>query len=313
MTGDDVLALLDGALAVPAPPTLLEVILDAACLADLDGSALAAQLNQLIDLRARLPESAHLERVLCKAVTSSVPLAIDGFFPAGASLVQMCAMAEKRWKYRSPAPLDRLDIGSFLRQTTWITATVQIIVALLYRSASARPVFAEWLSTEDAGKRSAGDMAHVMNAYLDAVVTRSERLAVPISQAILTHLKFLLSGLFAAAISSRGAVVECLAKFMQRAPVDEASELMKSFHKRLSKTAVGFISCDVLVLGLRLTALKTARTADSLEAIAEKGLQWAVRYFTGEFDAPEDGDRCLEMLGKAVRSSTSPSLTSRIR
>jgi nucleolar pre-ribosomal-associated protein 1 len=252
--------------------------------------ALVRRLPQLLALRPFLGHSDTLEELIAAAVEVSLPAHCNGKPLLRGSfdeldIVPFIKRSEGRWhQHLEPLSTD-LPIQSFLMQDRWSESTSKIMAGLIYRRSVSPDVFLSWLSSDHCAAREIQHFVPVLQAFLDSYSSDASKLPVPESDVWKRHLARLAKMVVDESSSQeiRATTGSCVSLLLRLFPTRMA-EFVAVLLEQLQALDVTSLTADILVIGRRLHATTSNDGKPLLTALADHGIQWAVRRFADDLD-----------------------------
>ncbi|KAK0205877.1 ribosome 60S biogenesis N-terminal-domain-containing protein [Desarmillaria ectypa] len=256
---------------------------------------------QLINLRSHLSDSVVLEELIAMTLRSSLPLHIEGLLHP----IQNAKDAETRldrsiarWTHRLETLPTDLQFFALLQQDHWTSATVEILRSLIYKCPCPHGAFSSWLKANQCLERDPLGLVSVLYSYLDVAKCRG----VPISDAEaepwVQHGRRMFGWSTDESLSPslRHTASLCIT-FLFQLLSSNRSQLEDLILNDLRKLPVKSLTPDMLLVGLNVGSEASALT----NALAEHGVQWAVRHFTDENPVDDMSSRCVKYLTNVVK------------
>ncbi|KAK0455710.1 ribosome 60S biogenesis N-terminal-domain-containing protein [Desarmillaria tabescens] len=241
---------------------------------------LRARTIQLINLRSHLSNSAVLEELLAIALRSSFAIT-------------------PRWSHRlEPLPTE-LQFVTLLQQEYWTSATAEILRSLIYKRPCPYGAFSSWLGTNQCLERDPLELVSVLYSYLDVAKCRGIAISEAEAESWVRHGRrmFKWSTDESSSPSLRHTASACVTLLFQLLPFHR-SQLEDLILNDLSKLSVKSLTPGMLLVGLNIGGKASALTS----ALAEHGVQWAVRHFTDENPIDDMSSRCVKYLTDVVKT-----------
>lgn len=249
---------------------------------------LGRRLPQLLSLREVMPDLSLLEEIIAVAVVASLPAYYDGSRLEGTvfeetTMNSIITRSNQRWSKHLDSLADDLPLRSFLDQTTWSASTIQLLSGLLYQRLIAKDSFISWLETDGPTHHPIEQLSPVLYAFLDASSCEGGKMEQPKVDAWSNLVSRLLEAVTAEHISPqlRSTSGSCVTLIVSLNP-SSLSQFLANIARRIQALPVTSLTVDVLTVGLRLHSIFPLDAAPLLTALADHGMQWAVRQFAEE-------------------------------
>ncbi|KAJ7675860.1 ribosome 60S biogenesis N-terminal-domain-containing protein [Mycena polygramma] len=240
-------------------------------------TGLQTHLHLLTALRSALPKSAILESMIATIIDACVPVALSGrtLGQTGTSTSSLLMRSDAAWSNRFHSVPPSLDLQSLLFQEEWSESTVKILSAILYQSGSDSDVFASWLTTDLASRRTTAHLSRVLHAYLDSPSQLDEADAAP----WIPHLSRLLKSLTneKSTSSMRTDYSSCICLILARIP-STISEFVVAFQDRIKRLSDSSLTRECLIVGTWLASHSDKGKA-AITSLIDHGVQWCIRAF----------------------------------
>ncbi|TFK33679.1 ribosome 60S biogenesis N-terminal-domain-containing protein [Crucibulum laeve] len=271
---------------------LLRVVLSATALLakSQQGSdvPLRQRLPQLLALRSILPEYVVLEDMIAVAVETALPVCCDGSpLRSGnfddTSIVPVVHRALNRWSRHLDPLLTTLQIRQFLTQKTWSSSTVKIISGLLYRGSFSIPAFLSWMTTIDCTQRDIEQIVPVVHAFLDTSRCVDRPTSDLVSDAWLSQITRLMK---VVTDEDRPQVIRvvaasCVSLILELVPSQRSTHLAPIVEE-VNSLPLSSMTAEGVIIGIRLHKLSPSNSKVLVEALTDRGLQWATRQFADD-------------------------------
>ncbi|KAJ7044085.1 ribosome 60S biogenesis N-terminal-domain-containing protein [Mycena alexandri] len=243
---------------------------------------LHTHLDLLTTLRASLPDSAILESIIATIVDACVPVALSGrtLGDAAVAMSSLFLQSDAAWSRRFHSIPASLDVRSLLfQEDAWSESTVKILSAILYQSGCTRDMFASWLGTDLAARRSAAHLSQILYAYLDSLDPQLNHASQPDSTTWIPHLSRLLGSVTDAKVAStmREDCSSCICLVLGRIP-GTMPAFVAALQDQVKRLRSSSLTPEFLKVGISL-----AKDSDDGKAavgsLLDHGMQWAIRAF----------------------------------
>lgn len=239
------------------------------------------ELGIMEALSSRLPRllsaehsSEAVQSTVAAIITFTLPLSHNGReLEPGARLDLMVKEAGLRWVHRSDHLPEELHISKLLSTPSWSDSIVQILSAMLYRSASARHAFREWIDTEGASGQETRAVIMVLDTYLDSSSSDTFPNNPPWAKLFDRLLEFFFEGENDKGLQTMCG--RCILTMLQSSA--DPMNLLPRLERRVDSLPVGIMDADLVLLGMRLHRVIRSNAEGVVTAIIDLGLQWAVR------------------------------------
>lgn len=251
-----------------------------------DPEQLGQRLDQIMALRAHIPQSIILEKIIASAVSSCLPIAYDGqpiqsSSGAGSHLGALCKSAEAQWKCRWYISPENLDLSTFLMQKPWSNSIARIVSGLLYKRPASRKMYLDWLATDHIVSVAVSHLTMTTYAYLDSTIHQEDGLADTENDILKSHFSFLLSNAKAISLPPdlSHTYVACLYMIIQRLGFKRL-ELLTILKEHIQSSSTGQLDIQYLILGRRLYSHCRRDAEDCITSLIDRCLSWAVQLFS---------------------------------
>ncbi|KAJ6512246.1 ribosome 60S biogenesis N-terminal-domain-containing protein [Mycena vitilis] len=238
---------------------------------------LQTHLQLLTALRSVLPNSTILESMIATIIEACVPVALSGraLGQTGTSMSSLLMRSDAAWSNRFHSVPPSLDLQSLLFQEEWSESTVKILSAIFYQSGCDSDVFASWLTTDLASRRSTAHLSRVLHAYLDSSSQLDNTDATPWTP----HLSRLLKSLTneKSTPSMRTEYSSCICLILTRIP-STVSEFVVAFQDRIKRLSDSSLTRECLIVGTWLASHSDKGKA-AITSLIDHGVQWCIRAF----------------------------------
>jgi nucleolar pre-ribosomal-associated protein 1 len=278
----------------PSIHFVLETVLGALQVSTATDSASKISLNlqrklpQLLSLRDLLPDLLLLEEVVATAVVGSLPSYCDGSRLGGelfeeSTMVTVTTRSNIRWSRHLDSLPHNLQFRSFLDQKVWTASTVNILAGLLYRRLIPKDAFLSWLETDHSTRHTAEQLVPVLHAFLDASSCEGNQLMSANIMVWTNQISLLLETITDEDLSPelRSMSSSCVALIISLIPPG-LSQYLKKIAEAIQALPVTSLPVELLSIGRQLHSMFPLDAAPLSTALADHGMQWAVRQFAEE-------------------------------
>ena len=242
---------------------------------------LQKHLSGLVLLRKHIIDMPRLDDTIAVSVNASLPLGIDSSFvtedqPPFAAILEQ---AESKWTLRLSRLPDEIQVQPFLNSTPWSKSTSAIITGMIYRSASARQAYQQWLWMDGAATSVPTTLlVPSFHAFLETASKTKFESHEKLYRRLWS--KFVLALLK----QSQERQVQrrlrtCMVSFFKQAASLQSS-FAEDFCAKLSKTPFDIIP-EALDLASALAQQSGGEGKKLCQAVINHALQWAVRFLSG--------------------------------
>ncbi|KAG2062744.1 hypothetical protein BDR04DRAFT_1164705 [Suillus decipiens] len=248
--------------------------------------------SQLLRLYGVLPNSEVLEEMIAVAVTSHLPLCHDGR-PARAKTLNF-SLSPRYLPNSGSSQLGILPadfISRLFQKTTWTDSTSRIVSGLVYAQSGVAEEFVAWLNS---GAWTAIPFEHLLpavHAVLDSLG----------DDAIDLFRDTTMIALFDRMLPQRrrteglGQLCTRCICILIKADAIRKQQLASLLQKNMQRLAVDQFTLESVCIASRLQSFSPL--VDLVTELAERGLQWAVRHFSGPEGEDEEDRMTVVQLG----------------
>ncbi|KAG2153453.1 ribosome 60S biogenesis N-terminal-domain-containing protein [Suillus bovinus] len=270
-------------------PSVLEVLEFA--LDTLKGSFTCASsripISQLLKLYRVLPDSQVLEEMIAVAVTSHLPPCHDGQPPRAKILEFSLSPPYPPTSGSSQLGLLPADFVSRLFQkANWTESTSRIVSGLVYAQSGVAKEFVAWLNSGAWTTIPFEPLLPAVHAVLDSLggdainLLRDTVVIALFDRMLPQHHR---------PDDLRQLCIRCIC-ILTKADVTRKQQLASLLQKNMQRLAVDQFALESMCIASRLQSFSPL--ADLVTELAERGLQWAVRHFSGP-EREDEEDRLI--------------------
>ena len=248
-------------------------------------------ISQLLRLCQMLPNFEVLEDMIAIALTSYLPPCHDGG-PLRANALEHVSLPRllPTSGNSQPSIVPAEFISKLFQKAIWTESTSRIVSGLVYMQSDVAQGFVAWLNSEAWTTIQFEHLLPAVHALLDSLGCNGIDLLQDTT----------IIALFERMLPQhrrpdvvRQLCIRCIC-MMVEVDVARQQQLVGLLHENMQRHAVEQFALESVCIASRLQS--SCSVGDLVTELAERGLQWAVRHFSGPEDETEEGRQILVHL-----------------